>query len=656
MKNRSNFFERHIEKMVLILTGVVCSWLLLSRVFVSPNYVEYEKNKLAAGEIDTFINEQAQRLRTSLNRKGEPVKPYVSRLNDFLSVMDSSISNIDLQVYPPVPRPVSDAMAAQPKYRIPVINPPADISVEHIRAVAYVPTEEVNMEKPYSAAKQEPNDIDIVTVEGSFDVSYLYDAFKDSFAGDKIRPEWRDPCLAEAVFAAVQLQRQELLGYNNNDQTFSVDPDKGPWSQWQDVPRTKIDQRKEMFKVIEDVRQLPPGGIKVRLLQFNNIDFQKDLLQPQCYQIASAQEEWFPPSVHKEYVKYLQDLKLQEKRQARETEKKQREEEVGRQRTKPKTTTSQMSLEEWALSPLSVATPSPTSTRTTSARRPRKTAQQRDRASQRPVRKKKETRKVSDFYSQMKELTIDKKTNLRQLSESLVVWMNDDTVEAGKCYQYRMRIGVFNPIAGTDRFRDEDNGFKNDVILWSGYSDITDEVRIPQRTYLFPLQVQEAAKIVTITVFRYMLGYWYNMDFTVKVGEVIGKVAPYVNKDTQTAKDVKIPETIDYKTGAVLMDITPVSDWAGAGNLRPRHYMDMLYSFDGRQILHMPIRGTYWPTDLQVKFSQVKRAESEPREPLRQWAATVQLATVGTETTTGEGEQLTDEEIMRIMMEGSGQQ
>ncbi len=652
MKNiKDSFFERHIEKIVLALTAAVCGWLLVTRVFVSPNYVEYGQKKLAAGEIDSYISKQAQGLRTSLNRRPEPVQPYASRIDEYLATVDSSISDVDLQVYPYMPRPVSDAMAAQRQYRVPSINGLTDISAEHIRAVAYVPTEEINMERAYSVAEREPNDLDVVTVEGSFDVVQLYAAFNESFSGERIPKEWRDPCLAEPVFATVQLQRQELLGRNDNGQTFSMDVDKDVWSQWQDVPRTKIDHRKEMFEVVEDVRNLPAGGIKVRLLQFDNSEIRKDLLQPPSYQIASAREEWFPPSLHREYVKYLQDVKLQEKRQAREKEKKQQEGQLSRRRSRTRAPASQMSLEEFALSPLSTNPLSSSSSSRASARRTRKT-RQRDRTRKRPVIKKKKSKNVTDFYDELKQLVIDKKTDFGQLSEPLIVWMHDDSVEPGKCYRYRMRLGVFNPIAGTDNFSDSDKKFKNNVILWSRFSDFADPVTIPQRTYFFPLQVQEAAKIVTITVFKYVLGYWYSEDFTVKVGEIIGKVSPYETKDTETQKDVKVPEEIDYKTGAVLLDITPVSDWSGTGNLRARHYLDMLYSFDGRQILRMPIKSSYWPIELQTRFSQVTRAESESREPLRQWAAGVRLGSVGAEPTLEPGEELTDEEVFEIMMRG----
>jgi subfamily B ATP-binding cassette protein MsbA len=71
-----------------------------------------------------------------------------------------------------------------------------------------------------------------------------------------------------------------------------------------------------MFEIIENVEELPAGGIKVRLLQFDDRQIKVGLLQPEPYQIASAKEEWFPPSLHKEYLEYQREIDAQEKREA----------------------------------------------------------------------------------------------------------------------------------------------------------------------------------------------------------------------------------------------------------------------------------------------------------------------------------------------------
>ena len=65
-------------------------------------------------------------------------------------------------------------------------------------------------------------------------------------------------------------------------------------------------------------------------------------------------------------------------------------------------------------------------------------------------------------------------------------------------------------------------------------------------------------------------------------------------KPEEKEKKVTVPEKIDYGTGAVLVDIVPVNDWSGSGKLTTRDYYDMLYSFDGMNIEHMPVKAMYW--------------------------------------------------------------
>jgi hypothetical protein len=77
------------------------------------------------------------------------------------------------------------------------------------------------------------------------------------------------------------------------------------------------------------------------------------------------------------------------------------------------------------------------------------------------------------------------------------------------------------------------------------------------------------------------------------------------------------PERIDYGTGAVMVDAVAVNDWSGERTLRTRHYYDMLYSFDGVGIEHMPVSTTYWAADLQTVFSDIGRLEREPQEAFR---------------------------------------
>ncbi|MCK4751798.1 MAG: hypothetical protein KAS75_00015 [Planctomycetes bacterium] len=591
-KKGGNFFEEYIDKVILAIIGIVCVWLLVTRVIVSPNVVSYDGKKFSSGDIDNHISEQIEFLGDKLDRKPEPKDPYKPDIARFTALFDSALSEIDDSVYLPQPSISSSSISDKRVYDIPLVGGVDEVSIEHIRTVAYVPTEEISEENFYAAINSEPNDIDFVTVEAKFDIVELYERFYSSFAGDEVKRQWRDPCLAKPIFAAVQLQRQELLADDN-------------WSDWQVVPRAAIDFRKQMFEIVEDIDELPAGGLKVRLLRFDDIQVMMDILQPEAYRIASAGQQWLPPSLHKKLLKIGEDAEAQEKREERAAEKKEREQLRESRRSKSSTTTRTRSSSAGSREPT------------------RRSRRERDVERVRPEKVKEAIKPISerDVYDEFGEILIASGTDFTSMTEPLMFWAYDDTVEPEKSYRYRIRLGVFNPVAGTNKITEQSKALKNKVILWSEFSEATETVEIPGKLYFFPFEVQEAAKITTVRIYRYVLGHWYGKDFTVRVGESIGEI---VGNKVAEEKDgvesgVVVPEMIDYTTGAVLVDVVTIDDWSGK-KLRARHYFDMLYSFDGMNIERMPIKTRYWSEDMQFRFGEVRKAEKEPIEPLQVWS------------------------------------
>jgi hypothetical protein len=305
-----SFFEEHVEKIVLVIVGIACVWLLITRVIFSPNEVAYGDGKYSPGAIDEQVYEKAVLLREKINTPPTDPEPYQSKLSKFVALLDSSISDIDVSLWPQVPYAVDGVVSGTGggQYSLPRIGEVNDVAVEHIRAVAYVPTVAVTPESPYDKAPHEPNDIDLVTMEAKFDIEGLYERFKESFVDD-VAEQWADPCLAKPIFAAVQLQRQEL-------------DEDGSWSDWQDIPRSKIDHYGKLFEIVEDASSLPAGRLKVWKLQFDDPQLQIDLLQPEAYQIASAKEEWYPPLIHRQFLEMQRRETLDERRKTREEEQK----------------------------------------------------------------------------------------------------------------------------------------------------------------------------------------------------------------------------------------------------------------------------------------------------------------------------------------------
>ena len=632
-----NLFEQHIEKAVLAVVGLVCIWLLITRVAFSPNKVAYDGKRFRTSKIDPYIRKQAEVLQSRLNGRTESEDPYDAQLDKFIAKMGSAIGDIDVDVVWPVPGFGPADFGDNRKYRLPQIGSLGQAMAEHFRAVAYVPTVEIDKDNIYDKENSEPNDIDFVTVESTIAVGQLAESFYACFAGADVPEDWRDPCLAKPVFGAAQLQRRELLA----DEV---------WSDWQTVPRSRIDPHKKMFEIVEDVQKLPAGGVQVRLLNFDHKQILIDLLQPEAYRIASADEEWFPPSVHKKYVKYQKEQEAQEKREALEAERKKREEE--REKLRPGwpgmrgetlsdperiSSSSRYSRGTWPRRIRGDRERGPGGRRDVAGMERETEGEERALRRIRGVPSKEgpgekgkgvlETTTMKDFYDEYAKILITAKTDILKADEPLVFWAHDDTVEPGKSYQYRIRLGVFNPIAGTDQVGEEDKHLNNQVVLWSNFSDETKTLEIPARFYFFPESLQEVAKTVKVKVCRYVLGYWYSDDFRVSQGEVIGSVRAVELETAEGAEQgtpmsgVMIPETIDYSTAAMYVDAVRVNNWAGGRYLHNRPYYDMLYTFDGSGIEHIPISRSCWAAELQMRFNEIQELEERPKKPLRDWGS-----------------------------------
>ncbi len=683
------FCENHVEKIVLAVAGVICIWLFFTQVIFSPNIVAIGGKNLAPGQIDRYVyEEKAQELSAELRgRKTGSSKLYKPRLtgaigpNDgeiygvlsralpkgFAGLFESPLSFIDTTL---APKPATQLTArnaeSSRKYRLPTVPDVTDVAANQIRAAAYVPVQPLTAQTTYGTAATEPNDIDLVTVEARFDTAEVYRRFHASFAGvDVEKEEWRDPCLADPTFAAVQLERQELL-------------DGGSWSDWRAIPRSRVESNRDLFSVIERVENLPPGGLAVRLMQYDRRDIRMGLLQPEGYQIASAEEEWFPPSFYGKFKDLQRKMESEERREQREQERGKDDRSTDSRRGDLRGGAgglpggAQAGAARSSRGRPGTGIGGDTGLRSSRGTRggaqdPAMTGSTRGRGGRRGTgddmygdmygmqgmgsdgRRKTTTDEV---YFDLREEMLTYRTDLSKQAKPTLIWAFDDTAEPGKMYQYRLRVGVFNPVAGTGQLVERDMDKNGQVILWSAYSQTVGPISIPQRVYLFAKNVQDKTKTATVEVARYMLGYWRTEDFQVKPGESIGKAVEPKEPDRERSRDrerrlaamqmgggritdprgdmmadpmymtsdpaqASQPKVVDYTTGKVVVDLVEVNDWGDAPNLRPRMYHDMLYTSDGMYIEHMPVSMTNWPRDLAEAYQMIQTEKRKEPKPFR---------------------------------------
>jgi hypothetical protein len=229
------------------------------------------------------------------------------------------------------------------------------------------------------------------------------------------------------------------------------------------------------------------------------------------------------------------------------------------------------------------------------------------------------------FYKDYDKILISDKTDLSKTTDPVTFWAFDDTAQPAKQYRYRVRLGIFNPIAGTDQFADGKTPLKDKVIMWTNFAEpqsAAGGVQIPARQYFFAQAIEELKKRVTVLVACYKLGSWYTKDFKVTPGDSIGQRIEKTSDENGSEDDnlaallspgsVRKPAEVDYSTGEVLLDAVQMTEWSGGSTLYPRPYFQILYSRDGSEIFRMPVGDKYWPDNLHEAYYAAKAGENTP--------------------------------------------
>lgn len=588
-KKSGSGIEKHIDKIILAAAGIIGLYVLIFYVLKSSITIEYNGEWYTPANLDKAIYEQAKNVEDTLARPAKENGQYCSKLSDFNSLLAMPIKSLGGNMV--FPLPYSGSVDGSRLYSLPAVGEVNSVKARLLTAVAYVPKKPLKNDDLYTAAEVRPDDLDFITVEATFDAADLSKRFSQSFKASK-KPLWTKP-----VFAAVQLERQQSLA-------------NGAWSDWQIVPRTTIDDYRSRFNIAQKVDKLDKS-IDILMLQFNKPEMREQLLQPRTYDFAYPAESWLPPSFAQKRQEKLEKAKAEQ----RHAETLRRAEE---EKTKTRTVSKPAPAAGGRAAPAAMPggmgmpggggggmgmpgmggmMPAPRQ-----AAQPAKTT----RTTEQPAtaRSTKTAVVKTDMGTDEQEfikIKLTEKMDFAAMKEPLLFWAHDDTAEQGTTYRYRIKIGVFNPIAGTDSFSDKDTPLKNDVVLWSGYSAVTEPITVPQRWYFFPLNYREADKMVNMHVCRYVLAKWYSKDFRVKPGEMIGAVAE--NVKTEDSGDNE-PNEIDYSNDAVLVDVMAATE----------NYASVLYTADAAAIEQLGIKSQNWPGALKEKYAEIERMQKEQKE------------------------------------------
>lgn len=599
------FIEQYLDKIVIAVAAIIAIVILVLFVVSSPKV-----DGVGLSELDESINRKAEMLRQKLNSEPNDKIHYESKQQYFIARLKDSVDgNVNENIYFPLPAYNAGTAVEKYTYRVPQIGAIGKADVSVVKMAAFVPTEQLSTTVTYGSAAKKIEDLDLVTVESSIDLKALYAKFRESFAAKNFPPEKKKEQYAVPVFAKVQLQRRSQQSDGN-------------WSDWSDVPLTKVCYLKDNLELPKEISEY---AMEMAMVQFAKSEFRNEILQPAVYCNAIPAEQWINPSLYKSRQLKLDKLEEEKRKAQAEAAKSQRLQDRTAAPTRETTreVRTPVMQEGPGMMPGGAGGRGTSTrrepTRTTTPTPTRRTATP-DRTTRTPaVVTQGDTTVTLTENADFAALKLHADTNLDTL-DKLVFWAHDDTAKPGEKYQYRIRIGVFNPIAGRDMFVESEKNYRDQIVLWSDYAEVSQTVEIPQRLYFFPTNYREidkgasTDKTVEVMVARYMLGNWVMKKYAnVKCGEEIGKADE--QPDSRLANAGISTDAIDLSTGAVMVDVQKIP----ASGSRTTEYYELLYSYDGSEILRTPIKDRNWPAKMQQIYKNINTALADEPVVLLTW-------------------------------------
>jgi hypothetical protein len=607
-KKKGSFIDQFLDKIILGLTAIAALYLLWAFVLSNPYGQQVGGRKVSPSQIDVQNERQSRLIVEKLEAPATP-NPYVQdKSAEFSNLLECAMPRLSIAANWPLPGRAQTDAGGDRIYVIPQIPALENVKLASIRGVVRMPTEEITLETPYTAASPfKPVDMDMVTLSAHLDVQTLYNNFRQSFMGMRLKPQWRDPTYAEPVLVRVELQRRVL----NAD---------GSWGQWQTVPFTRIDPYQKMFKELPlTTEQITYGNVELFINSYREFAVMKDVLQPEAYGFLSLQTKWLPAEYYLEYRKISDEEEAKKLREERERRLRGKESAKGDNNNRTGTNRPQPQPRQ----PLRRGGPGGNPTMDGMGGGG-------GGVSPVPVTPVKPTRTTKNVEQDATTAVINEKTKLGALKD-MTVWIHDDTVVAGAAYQYRIRCGAFNPIAGRGWCASESKEYNNQVVLWSAYTELSEPVRIPKMLHMFPMDILADGTGVTIDIYKYYMGQWHTETFEVRSGQMIGKPMEPKSKTNlggagmeagnpmldmgagNPALGMNIEGTqqqslqVDYSTGYMLMDVQAATNWFIPG-VRPQEVSSMLYLDDNNQILALATKkSSCWSKELNAEYNTVKQ-------------------------------------------------
>jgi len=532
LKNVS-LVERHIEKSVLalfVLVSLVVAWrYLVADPYVVEIRVTGQRQSLRPDEVEPFILEEAekldQRVRSETNRLPEmPVPEYTENFRRRVRQRVVEIARFDVPLGLPGLKGFDIGPGGFPDYHVPEPPAPGRLATRAGYGSLLAP-EDPDLRQSYETlvGEERPLDFRYVSVGAKFSFEQWRRRLRAPAEPglDRIPEDWWRNMQS---ITHVELERR------------AWDPEAGAWTE-----PVRIDP----LPGDEGIRTLPERVPAEEAVTYVNRirSEQEKIVRPEFPEVRAGRP-WLPPdpavaeaeldpSAQREYYELAQEIRaLEQKIQEREA---------------PAPASGEFEgglYEEMA----------PSRGRSTDRRRaPERGGRQeaepeddlesqletlRERQAALIGRSPRETSAGQDSARDDETFTIDE----------ALVWAHDLTAEPGRRYQYRIRVGVINPLFRRSELSPDQRETYLDLLsLRSQVSDWSEPVELDPEHFFFVTRTNRQQRTATLEVWRVFDGQWRRESFTAAPGDPVGGVASMEVGET--------PVQVDMEVDALVVDV-----------------------------------------------------------------------------------------------------
>lgn len=146
--------------------------------------------------------------------------------------------------------------------------------------------------------------------------------------------------------------------------------------------------------------------------------------------------------------------------------------------------------------------------------------------------------------------------NTQMENGKVAVWFLDNSLEAGKRYQYRVRLKLLNPLlTWTQDVVDPKDAQQASIDTpWSEWSSEVQAVR-ENEFFLTGSTKMGAASSVKVTVFARTMGQWVSQTMTLKEGNTIGLPEKKSVDNPLGGAAKPVDSEVDFRTGATIVNL-----------------------------------------------------------------------------------------------------